>query len=129
MEGIANGSNSNMPFAGSCLCISSIVLCFLGQSTHTLQPVSAGFASFCATPRCSLWCPLRMQSEPYSCKTELQALTAYLKIPDWPHQPGSFFAHITAGLRAHRTQLAHLVGSHQWETNSQILYGVPSPST
>ena len=45
----------------------------------------------------------------------LQALTACLRIPDWPRRLGSSFAHITAGLGAPKLQPAHLIGSHQWE--------------
>ena len=48
-------------------------------------------------------------------ETGLLALTACLRIPDWPHRLGSNYARIIAGLGAPRMQLAHLIGSHQWE--------------
>ena len=54
----------------------------------------------------------------FSCGTGLQALTACLRVPDWPRRLGSNFAHITAGLGGPKMQLAHLVGSHQWEMPS-----------
>ena len=63
-------------------------------------------------------CPLQltsMCSRSFSCRTGLQALTACLRIPDWPRRLGSNFAHITAGLGAPKMQLAHLIGSHRWE--------------
>ena len=65
---------------------------------------------------CLWWLVLPSQLTPicsrsFSCGTGLRALTVYLKIPDWPHRLGSNFARITAGLGAHRSQLAHLDGS------------------
>ena len=48
----------------------------------------------------------------------LRALTACLRIPDWPRRLVSHFAHITAGLGGPKMQLAHLIGSHQWEIPS-----------
>ena len=57
-------------------------------------------------------------SKNFSCGTGLRALTACLRIPDWPRRLGSNFAHITAGLGGPKMQLAHLIGSHQWEMPS-----------
>ena len=51
----------------------------------------------------------------FPCGTGLRALTACLRIPDWPPRLGSKFAPITAGLGGPRTQPAHLTGSHQWD--------------
>ena len=48
----------------------------------------------------------------------LRALTACLRIPDWPRRLVSNFARITAGLGGPKIQLAHLIGSHQWEMPS-----------
>ena len=68
-----------------------------------------------------LWWPMlpsqltSICSRSFSCGTGLQALTACLRIPDWPRRLGSNFAHTTAGLGAPKMQLAHLIGSHQWE--------------
>ena len=53
-----------------------------------------------------------------SCGTGLRALTACLRISDWPRRLVSNFAHITAGLGGPKMQLAHLIGSHQWEMPS-----------
>ena len=41
--------------------------------------------------------------------------TGCLRIPDWPRRLESHFAHATTGLGALKMQLAHLIGSHQWE--------------
>ena len=57
-------------------------------------------------------------SRNFSCGTGLRALTACLRIPDWPRRLVSNFAHITAGLGGPKMQLAHLIGSHQWEMPS-----------
>ena len=54
----------------------------------------------------------------FSCGTGLRALTACLRIPDWPRRLVSNFARITAGLGGPKMQLAHLIGSHQWEMPS-----------
>ena len=54
----------------------------------------------------------------FSCGTGLRALTACLRIPDWPRRLVSNFAHITTGLGGPKMQLAHLIGSHQWQMPS-----------
>ena len=57
-------------------------------------------------------------SRNFSCGTGLRALTACLRVPDWPRRLGSNFAHIIAGLGGLKMQLAHLIGSHQREMQS-----------
>ncbi len=48
-------------------------------------------------------------------RDRLASFDSCLRIPDWPHRLGSNFARIIAGLGVPRMQLAHLIGSHQWE--------------
>ena len=63
-------------------------------------------------------CLTDIYSRNFSGGTGLRALAACLRIPDWPRRLVSNFAHITAGLGGPKMQLAHLIGSHQWEMPS-----------
>ena len=67
---------------------------------------------------CSAYATTSIYSRNFTCGTGLRALTACLRIPDWPRRLVSNFAHITAGLGGPKMQLAHLIGSHQWEMPS-----------
>ena len=79
-------------------------------SRRCFEEVCSHAGSICANAEMSI-----RNSDTKGGKLPPSALTACLRIPDWPHRLGSNYARIIADLGAPRMQLAHLIGSHQWE--------------